>query len=170
MRAIRIVFFALIFALVSVGASFAAGEGSCVFTKSNYTAAGKFVVKRSWVCTSDGATGNIGSASAATITGTGYDETVYSGTIRIAEIIPGTGGDAPTAITTCLLVPTDDTTKTLDYLGGLGAAASNTNPTYAMPIDSKNGAPLEVMGRALTVVATGLGVSNKVTINIYSIR
>lgn len=138
--------------------------GSCVFTKTSYTSTVSYV-ERVWVCTSDAA----GAISAPTITGTDYNETIYTkGYIQWAEIIPGTGGDAPDAITTFKLLPTTD--ATLDLLGGLGAAASTTNTTAAIPLDSKNAMPMKITGKALTISATGLGNANKVTLKIYTDR
>lgn len=145
-----------------------ANEGSCTFKKSRLVRDGITRVERVWTCTASNSTGNLGSASAALITGTDYDEYIVSGLIRWAEIVPATGGDAPTAITTCKMNPTDD--SNIDYLGGMGATASVTLSTYRMPLDAANGAPMEIANRKITPVATGLGNSKKITIRIVSDR
>jgi hypothetical protein len=93
---------------------------------------------------------------------------VRNGLIKWVEIIPGTGGDAPTAFTTLRVVPTDGTA--IDFLGGMGDGASVSANTAAMPLDTRNGAPITIINRALTISATGLGDSNKVTIKITTPR
>lgn len=158
----------LFIALLLIPSVLMAAEGSCVFTKNDYRASGKYRVERIWVCTASGSTGNLGSASAATITGTGYDETIYSGGIKWVELVPATGGDAPTAVTTCKILGTAD--STYDYAGGLFASASTSNTTAAMPLDAVNGGPVEVNGKVLTIQATGLGNSKKITVRMISER
>lgn len=136
--------------------------GSCVFTKASPNQ--KYRVIRQWVCTANAE----GAVSSPTITGSGYDELVYTGTIREVALIPGTGDDAPAAVTTCEILATDDSTR--DFASGLFAGASTTDTTAAMPLDEVNGAPVEVNGKALTISATGLGDSNKITVRMISER
>ena len=156
----RLLFF--VFAAVFCIASLShAAEGSCTFAKVK-----DLRVIRTWVCTADSGTGNIGSASAATITGTGYDEAMNTGLIRWVELTPGSGGDAPSAITTAKILTTDDATT--DFAGGLFSGASTTTVTAAMPLDVINGGPMEVNRKALTIQATGIGAGNVITIRMIS--
>ena len=116
-----------------------------------------------------------GTVSSPTITesgvpsGSAYLATkVRNGLIKWAEIIPGTGGDAPSAFTTLRVVPTDGTA--IDFLGGLGDGASVSANTGAMPLDARNGAPITVINRVFTISASGMGSANIVTIKITTPR
>lgn len=157
MKKLLLVFFGLLFSASSAMAD----EGACTFTKTK-----DLRVIRTWVCTADGSTGNIGSASAATITGTNATEVLNTGLIRWVELTPGTGDDAPEAVTTAKILTTDD--KTTDFAGGLFDGASTSAVTAAMPLDVINGGPLEVNRKALTIYATGIGASNVITIRMVS--
>jgi len=124
------------------------------------------VVKLIYKCTSDGS-GNI---SSPTITQEGdlayfQPNSLLTGVIGQVRIGPGAAGVQPTASFVVQLAKSDD--ATVDFLGGIGSACSNTVALIDVPATSVNGAGMELFHDILVPYASGVGASKYFTLIVY---
>lgn len=142
-----------------------AAAGSCTFAVSEAILQGTKYSKFTWVCTSD-ADGNVSAPTitnvvAATISGIGYD-TPMTGMLVEFRITPGTAGDAPTAGFAVQMRKSTD--ANIDFLRGLAPSCSATVTTYQSLFE---GYYVPVNADIATPYASGMGATNKFTIDLY---
>lgn len=124
------------------------------------------VVKLIYKCTSDGS-GNISSPIITQEGDLAYYQpnSLLTGVIGQVRIGPGSAALQPSASFAVQLNKADD--ATIDFLGGIGAACSNTVTLIDVPGTTVNGAGIALFHDILVPYATGVGVSKSFTIKVY---